>query len=109
VTEPLAAALRSALASSHDCPADPRPLAAILAGQLGARELVSELLRLASVPHPVAAVFGKTAALRLGAPPNRAGSLDEVAAFLFEEDVELGQRWVDEGLPAARDAAERAG
>ncbi|AUX45978.1 hypothetical protein SOCE26_074800 [Sorangium cellulosum] len=86
--------LRSALAWSHDCPADPRPLAAILAGELGAAELVPELLRLASSPHPVAAAFGKAAALRLGAPPNRAGSIDEVAAFLFEEDVEIGKQWI---------------
>ncbi|WP_437731326.1 hypothetical protein [Sorangium sp. So ce1335] len=88
------AVLRSALSWSHDCPADPRPLAAILAAELGAAELVPELLRLASSPHPVAAAFGKAAALRLGAPPNRAGSLDEVEAFLFEEDVEIGKRWI---------------
>lgn len=95
------AVLRSALASSHGCPADPRPLAAILAGVLGAFQLVPELLRLASSPHPVAAAFGKAAALRLGAPPNRAGSLDEIAAFLFEEDVELGKRWSEADRPAA--------
>ncbi|WP_437990130.1 hypothetical protein [Sorangium sp. So ce145] len=91
------AALRSALSWSYDCPADPRPLAAILAGAFGAVELVPELLRLASSPHPVVAAFGKAAALRLGAPPNRAGSLDEVAAFLFEEDVEIGKRWIASG------------
>jgi hypothetical protein len=88
------AVLRAALTSSHGCPADPRPLSAILAGVLGATELVPDLLRLASSPHPVAAAFGKAAALRLGAPPNRAGSLDEIAAFLFEEDVEIGKRWI---------------
>ncbi|WP_437808663.1 hypothetical protein [Sorangium sp. So ce1078] len=91
------AVLRSALSWSYDCPADPRPLAAILAGVLGATELVPELLRLASSPHPVVAAFGKAAALRLGAPPNRAGSLDEVEAFLFEEDVEIGKRWIASG------------
>ncbi|WP_437275866.1 hypothetical protein WME90_32065 [Sorangium sp. So ce375] len=88
------AALRSALSWSHDCPADPRPLAAVLAGALGAAELVPELLGLASSPHPVVAAFGKAAALRLGAPPNRAGSLDEIAVFLFEEDVEIGKQWI---------------
>lgn len=88
--------LRSALAEGHERPADPRPLAAILAGVLGARELVPDLLLLASSPHPIVAAFAKAAALRLGAPLNRAGSLDEVAAFLFEEDVQLGKRWIDE-------------
>lgn len=90
------AVLRGALGSGHERPADPRPLAAILAGLLGAAELVPDLLSLASSPHPVVAGFAKAAALRLGAPPNRAGSLDEVAAFLFEEDVALGKSWIDE-------------
>lgn len=90
-------ALREALGASAGCAADPRPLAAVLAGGLGARELVPDLLRLASSPHPVVAAFAKAAALRLGAPRNRAGSLEEVEAFLCEEDVALGQRWSEEG------------
>jgi hypothetical protein len=99
--------LRGALGASFDCAADPRPLAAILAGRLGARELVPELLLLASSPHPVVAAFAKAAALRLGAPPNRAGSLDELEAFLFEEDVAVGKRWAGaEGALSLRAAAE---
>jgi hypothetical protein len=66
--------------------ADPRPLAALLAAVLGARELVPELLRLTASPHPFVAASAKAAALRLGAPPNRAGSLDELSAFLFDDD-----------------------
>lgn len=91
------AVLREALGGSYGCPADPRPLACVLAGSLGAVELVPELLLLASSPHPIVAAFAKAAALRLGAPPNRAGSLDEVSAFLFEEDVALAQRWIEQG------------
>ncbi|MCC6554210.1 MAG: hypothetical protein IT372_14510 [Polyangiaceae bacterium] len=93
-------ALRHALGASQECAADPRPLAAILAGSLGARALLPELLLLGSSPHPVVAAFAKAAALRLGAPPNRAGSLDEVEAFLFDEDVALGKRWIEEGSGA---------
>jgi hypothetical protein len=93
------AVLRLALEEGAGCPADPRPLAALLAGMLGAEELVPDLLLLVSSPHPLVAALAKAAALRLGAPPNRAGSLDEVAAFLFEEDVESCKRWVDEGPP----------
>jgi hypothetical protein len=89
--------LRAALDGSFACAADPRPLACILAGTLDARELVPDLLLLASSPHPVVAACAKAAALRLGAPPNRAGSLDEVASFLFEEDIELGKRWIGQG------------
>ena len=88
--------LRGALESGPGCAADPRALAAVLAGMLGARELLPELLLLTSSPHPVVAAFAKAAALRLGAPPNRAGSVDEVAAFLCEDDVEIGKRWCAE-------------
>jgi hypothetical protein len=94
--------LREALQEGAGCPADPRPLAAIVAGLLGAGELVPDLLLLGSSPHPLVAAFARGAALRLGAPPNRAGSLDEVAAFLFEEDVVMCKRWVG-GLGAQAD------
>lgn len=93
-------ALRGALGAGAGGAADPRPLAAVLAGELGARELVPELLLLASSPHPVVAGFSKAAALRLGASPNRAGSLEEVDAFLCEEDVALGTRWIRGGAIA---------
>lgn len=73
--------------------ADPRPLAALLAAVLGARELVPELLRLTASPHPFVAASAKAAALRLGAPPNRAGSLDELSAFLFDDDHAALEAW----------------
>lgn len=93
------AVLRRALAAGRERPADPRPLAAVTAAMVGARALTPELLQLASAPHPVVAAFARAAALRLGAPPNRTGSLDEVAAFLCEEDVEIGERWSREDSP----------
>jgi hypothetical protein len=93
------ALLRSILVSGADHDeradklADARPLAAIVAAHLGARALVPELLRLVSAPHPVVAAVAKAAALRLGAPQSRAGAIDEVAAFLFDEDLERIERW----------------
>lgn len=85
--------LRAVLASEAHGAADPRPLAAIVAGELGARALVPDLLRLVSSPNPMVAACAKAAALRLGAPQSRAGAVDEVAAFLFDEDLELISRW----------------
>jgi hypothetical protein len=76
--------------------ADPRPLAAIVAALLGARELLPELYRITVSPHPVVAAVARAAAIRLGAPRNRAGAIDEVAAFLFSEDHERIARWAEE-------------
>lgn len=91
------ALLRNVLTSGIEGapPADPRPLAAIIAVRLSARSLVPELLRLVSSPHPVVAAVAKAAAIRLGAARNRAGAIDEVAAFLFEEDYESITRWAE--------------
>jgi hypothetical protein len=80
--------LRAALSSTQDTPADPRPLACALAAELHAVELLPEITALVSSPHPLTAAFGVAAALRLGAPQSRAGSLDELSPFLFEDDVE---------------------
>jgi hypothetical protein len=92
------ALLRAVLASGpDDAPADPRPLAAMVAVLLGATELVPDLLRLVSAPHPLVAAAAKAAALRLGAARNRAGSLAEIAAFLFEDDLEQLTRWAEDG------------
>jgi hypothetical protein len=80
-------------------PADPRALAAVVAALLGTRELVPALLELGSSPHPVTAAVAKAAAVRLGAGRNRAGSIDEVAPFLFEEDRERLRAWAGEDAP----------
>ena len=95
VASPETVAILRAALSSSESPADPRPLAALVAGLLGARELLPELFRLAVSPHPIAAAAAKAAALRLGAPQSRAGAIDEVAAFLFEEDYERLERWTE--------------
>jgi hypothetical protein len=102
IAEPTAAPetvalLRRILTSGIDAapPADPRPLAAIVAARLGASALVPDLLRLVSSPHPVVAAVAKAAAIRLGAARNRAGAIDEVAAFLFEEDYERILRFTE--------------
>jgi hypothetical protein len=92
------ALLRAILApgAMDGAPADARPLAAMVAVLLGAHELVPELLRLVSAPHPLVAAVAKAAAIRLGAPQSRAGAVEEVAAFLFEEDHERLERWASE-------------
>lgn len=85
--------LRELLDEDLSHSADPRPLAALLAAVLGARELVPDLLRLTASPHPFVAASAKAAALRLGAPPNRAGSLDELSGFLFDDDHAALEAW----------------
>jgi hypothetical protein len=90
--------LRSALRFGGGA-ADPRALAAIVAGEIGLAALVPELLRLVTAVHPVVAAAAKAAALRLGADPTRAGSLDEVAPFLQEDDLQALGDWLDEPSP----------
>jgi len=74
----------------HDVPrdllADPRAFAAVVAAEIGARELVPELLALVQSPHPLVAAFAKQSARRLGAPTSRVGSLAEVGPFLHADD-----------------------
>jgi len=79
--------LRAALSASHEAPADPRPLACALAAELSAKPLLPEITALISSPHPLTAAFAVAAAMRLGASQSRAGSLDELASFLFDEDI----------------------
>jgi hypothetical protein len=88
--------LRGTLAAGLESAADPRALAALVAGRLGATALLPELLRITVSPHPVVAAVARAAALRLGAPPNRAGSIEELSCFLFEEDSALLARWAEE-------------
>lgn len=80
--------LRAVLAAGDERPADPRPIACFLAAELRAFELLPEITALVSSPHPLTAAVAMAAALRLGAPQSRAGSLDELAPFLFEDDLE---------------------
>jgi hypothetical protein len=88
------ALLRSILEAGPGRGADVRPLASVIAVLVGARDLVPQLLHLVSAPHPIVAAVARAAALHLGAPQSRAGAIDEVAAFLFDEDRERLDRWV---------------
>lgn len=79
--------LRAVLARGDDSRADPRPLACALAADLRAEELLPEITALVSSPHPLTAAFAVASALRLGASQGRAGSLDELEPFLFDDDA----------------------
>lgn len=74
--------------------ADPRPLGALVVALLGARELTPALVRLANRPHPLVAAVARAAALRLGVPPAKVGSLDEVSEFLLEDDRRVLEEFV---------------
>ncbi len=87
------ALLRSVLRDRSANRVDPRPLAAVIAGELGATELSDDLLALTSSPHPLLAAVARSAALRLGAHVTKAGAIDEVAPFLHPADVETITRW----------------
>jgi hypothetical protein len=73
--------------------ADARALAALVAGELEATPLVPDLLRLVTAVNPIVAAAAKAAALRLGAEPNRAGAIEEVAPFLLDEDRDALADW----------------
>lgn len=85
--------LREVLGDRTPKAADPRAFAAVVAGELGARELSSELVSLTQSPHPLVAAFAKQAARKLGVPRARTGTLDEVAPFLWERDLSELQSW----------------
>ncbi len=72
---------------------DPRAFAAVIAAELGAHELVEDLVSLVQSPHPVIAGVAKAAAKKLGVATARAGALDEVAPFLMERDLEHLREW----------------
>jgi hypothetical protein len=88
------AALRAILRDRTERAVDPRPFASVLAAEVGAREVVDDLVALVQSPHPVVAGVAKAAALRLGASSQRVGSLDEVRPFLLERDAEALVAWV---------------
>lgn len=72
---------------------DARGFAAVVAVELGATELVDDLLALVQTPHPMVAALAKQAALLLGASSSRVGSLEEVAPFLLAEDERAIREW----------------
>jgi hypothetical protein len=74
---------------------DPRPFAAVIAAELRARELVDDLLALVQSPHPLVAAVAKQAARKLGASTAKAGTLDEVAPFLLDDDARSLAAWAE--------------
>jgi hypothetical protein len=86
--------LRGVLADRRDMSIDPRPFAAILAAEFGARELEKEIIALVQSPHPVVAAVAKAAARKLGVATSRTGCLEEVAPFMFEQDIDSLDAWV---------------
>jgi len=85
------AELRAVLRDRAAKPIDPRAFAAVLAAEIGARELADDLIALVQCPHPLIAAVAKAAARRLGA--THASDLDEVAPFLMAQDVEALEAW----------------
>jgi hypothetical protein len=91
------ASLRGILRDRRASKLDRRPLAAVVAAELGLRELVPELVALVQSPHPMVAACAKAAALRLGASSAKVGVIDEVAPFLPPEDVDTLGAWIVQG------------
>jgi hypothetical protein len=85
--------LRARLESSGGEQADPRPLACLIAAETGATELAALVVGLTTCPHPLVAAVARAAALRLGTDVQRAGSLDELAEFLPEADLDQLRGW----------------
>jgi hypothetical protein len=71
---------------------DPRAFAAVLAAELGAKDLAEDLVKLEQCPHPLIAAVAKTAARKLGTD-SPTGDLEEVAPFLMAQDVEALEAW----------------
>jgi len=85
--------LRQVLRDRTERAVDPRPFAAVVAAELGARDLADDLVSLVQSPHPVVAAVAKAAGRRLGVATTRVGTLDEVAPFLMPLDVETLETW----------------
>ncbi len=87
------ALLRGMLVSREAKAVDPRALCAVLATELGARELIPDLAALGQSPHPVLAAVARAVALRLGATLAKVGSVEEVAPFLLPRDLDAIESW----------------
>jgi hypothetical protein len=85
--------LRRILRDRSSRSVDPRPFACVLAAELGAVELVEDLVSLVQSPHPIVAAVAKQAARKLGVSTTKVGSLDEVAPFLLEDDARALEAW----------------
>ena len=65
----------------------------MLAAELAAEGLADELVALVQSPLPLLAAFAKVAAVKLGAPRARVGTLEEVEPFLLRKDAETLAAW----------------
>jgi len=97
--------LRAILRDRREHALDRRPLAAIVAAELGLRELVPDLVKLVQSPHPLVAAVAKGAAMRLGGSSAKVGAIDELAPFLPPEDVEAIVAWAT-SAPVVRERTE---
>jgi hypothetical protein len=87
-------ALVAAICDAPSAKADPRALAAVLAAELGARDVLPDVMALSSAPHPFLAAVARAAALRLGAEAKRVGALEEVEPFLPAFDLDPIRAWI---------------
>jgi hypothetical protein len=94
--------LRSRIGSPLDESADPRPLACLIAAEVGATELAGLVVGLTTNPHPLVAAVARAAALRLGADVRRVGSLDELAEFLPDADLDQLRAWSNDQGKSSR-------
>jgi hypothetical protein len=85
--------LEAVLRSAPETPADPRPLAALIAAELGATELGGALGELVTSPHPLLAAIARGSALRLGADIKRVGAIEELVDFVPARELEQIDRW----------------
>lgn len=101
--------LRECLRDTRAKPIDPRAFACVLAAELGAKELASDLVKLAQSPHPLLAATARASAMKLGMPIAKTGSLEEVAPFLLPADVASLEVWVAHPFRADDSVASTAG
>lgn len=85
--------LRRVLADRTPRAADPRAFAAVVAAEIGAHELVPELLALTQCPNPLVAAVARQSSRKLGAARARTGTLDELGPFLFDVDRLRLEAW----------------
>lgn len=88
-------ALAEVLGRGLDSPADPRPLAALLAAELDERSLLHLVLPLTGSPHPLVAAVARASALRLGCDIKRVGALEELSEFVPAADLGQLRRWAE--------------
>ncbi len=86
--------LEAVLRDPPESAADPRPLAALIAAELGASELVPALGELVTSPHPLLAAIARACALRLGAEIKRVGAVEELVDFVPARELEQIEHWI---------------